>query len=48
MISRRAAEVAGVDVAGRELHRVSVQGRTEPVQFYALKTMADLPSSAAS
>jgi hypothetical protein len=25
-----------------------VKGRTEPVQFYALKTMADLPSSATS
>jgi adenylate cyclase len=48
VISRRAAEVAGLDVAGRELHRASVKGRTEPVQFYALKTMVDLPSSAAS
>ena len=48
VISRREAEVAGLDVAGRELHRASVKGRTEPVQFYALKTMADLPGSAAS
>jgi adenylate cyclase len=48
VISRRAAEVAGLDVTGRELHRASVKGRTEPVQFYALKTMADLPSSATS
>jgi adenylate cyclase len=45
VISRRAAEVAGLDVAGRELHHASVKGRTEPVQFYALKTMADLPTS---
>jgi adenylate cyclase len=48
VISRRAAEVAGLDVTGRELHRASVKGRTEPVQFYALKTMADLPTAATS
>jgi adenylate cyclase len=48
VVSRRAAEVAGLDVAGRELHHASVKGRSEPVQFYALKTMADLPLLAGS
>ena len=45
VISERAAEVAGLDVAGYELHHASVKGRNEPVQFYALKTIADLPIS---
>jgi adenylate cyclase len=46
VVSRRAAEVAGLDVAGHELHHASVTGRNEPVQFYALKSMADLLVSA--
>jgi adenylate cyclase len=46
VISRRAAEVAGLDVAGRALHDAAVRGRTEPVQFYALKTIADLQTMA--
>jgi adenylate cyclase len=48
VISRRAAEIAGLDIAGRELHQATVKGRKEPVEFYALKTMADLPVSAAA
>jgi adenylate cyclase len=43
VISRRAAEAAGLDLKNRELHQVAVKGRMEPVQFYALKTLADLP-----
>ena len=43
IISRRAAEVAGLDLKNSELHEAPVKGRTEPVQFYALKTLADLP-----
>jgi len=43
IISRRAAEAAGLDVRDRELHDAPVKGRAEPVQFYALKTLADLP-----
>jgi hypothetical protein len=27
---------------GRKLHQALVQGRTQTVEFYALKTMADL------
>jgi adenylate cyclase len=42
IVSRRAAEMAGLDVKGRKLHQASVQGRTQTVEFYALKTMADL------
>ncbi|MGH6728315.1 MAG: adenylate/guanylate cyclase domain-containing protein [Pseudolabrys sp.] len=44
VISRRAAEAAGLDLRNRELHQVAVKGRMEPVQFYALKTLADLPT----
>jgi adenylate cyclase len=42
IVSRRAAEMAGLDVKGRKLHQASVRGRTQTVEFYALKTMADL------
>jgi adenylate cyclase len=42
IVSRRAAEMAGLNVKGRKLHQASVQGRTQTVEFYALKTMADL------
>jgi adenylate cyclase len=48
VISRRAAEIAGLDIAGRDLQQATVKGRKEPVEFYALKTMADLPVSAAA
>jgi adenylate cyclase len=44
IISRRAAEAASLDVSDRELHRAPVKGRAEPVQFYALKTLGDLPT----
>src|SRR6266487_2540230 len=42
VVSRRAADMAGLDVKGRKLHQASVQGRTQTVEFYSLKTMADL------
>jgi adenylate cyclase len=44
VVSRRAADVAGLDVRGRELHLAPIKGRVDPVQFYALKTLADLPT----
>ncbi len=43
IISRRAAEAAGLRLDARELHQAAVKGRNEPVQFYALQTLADLP-----
>jgi adenylate cyclase len=43
IISRQAAEVAGLRLVGHEPHEAPVKGRHEPVQFYALKTPADLP-----
>jgi adenylate cyclase len=36
VISRRAAEVAGLDLRGQTLHEAPVKGRTQTVQFYAL------------
>jgi adenylate cyclase len=42
VISRQAAEAAGLSLDGEELHEAPVKGRREPVQFYALKTLADL------
>ncbi len=42
IVSRRAAEMAGLDVKGRKLHQASVQGRAQTVEFYALKSLADL------
>jgi adenylate cyclase len=42
IVSRRAAETAGLDVKGRQLHQAPVKGRKQIVEFYALKTLADL------
>jgi adenylate cyclase len=42
IVSRRAAEVAGLDVKGRELLRALVHGLAQPVEFYTLNTLADL------
>jgi adenylate cyclase len=43
VVSRRAAEAAGLDVAGDALHQAPVRGRTEPVEFYIFKEIAALP-----
>ena len=42
VISRQAAQAAGLSLDGQQLHEAAVKGRREPVQFYALKTRADL------
>jgi adenylate cyclase len=42
VISRPAAQAAGLDLTNRELHQAPVKGRTEMVEFYVLKTLADL------
>jgi adenylate cyclase len=42
VISRPAAEAAGLDLTGRELHQAPVKGRMEQVQFYVLKSLAEL------
>jgi adenylate cyclase len=46
IVSQRAAALAGLDVTGRELLQASVKGRSEPVRFYALKTLAELSTVA--
>jgi adenylate cyclase len=46
IVSQRAAALAGLDVTGRELLQAAVKGRSEPVQFYALKTLAELSTAA--
>jgi adenylate cyclase len=43
ILSRQAAEAAGVTLKGIQLHEAPVKGRMEPVQFYALQSLADLP-----
>ena len=43
ILSRQAAEAAGLKLEGQELHQAPVKGRTDPVEFYALQTLADLP-----
>ncbi len=43
IISRPAAEAAGLNLTGHELHQAPVKGRNELVQFYVLKTLTDLP-----
>jgi adenylate cyclase len=42
IVSRRAAEMAGLDVKGRELHQAPGDGGAPTVEFYTLKTLADL------
>lgn len=46
VVSRAAAEAAGLSLGGQELHQAPVKGRTQSVEFYALRTPADLPVSA--
>jgi len=42
VISRRAAELAGIDVAGLKLHEAPVKGRVQSVQFYALQAIPEI------
>jgi adenylate cyclase len=42
IMSRRAAEMARLDVSGRELQRATVNGLAQPVEFYVLQGLADL------
>ena len=42
IVSRRAAETAGLDVRNHKLHRASVNGLAQPVEFYTLNGLADL------
>jgi adenylate cyclase len=42
IVSRRAAEAAGVTLGERDLHECAVKGRAETVQFYALKTAPEV------
>jgi adenylate cyclase len=41
ILSRRAAEAAGLNLAGHELHEASVKGRTQTVEFYALDAVPE-------
>ena len=40
IVSRQAADAAGLKLAGHQLHEAPVKGRLEPVQFYVLRTLA--------
>jgi adenylate cyclase len=42
IVSRQAAEAACLKLAGQKLHEATVKGRREAVQFYAMRTPADL------
>jgi adenylate cyclase len=42
IVSRQAAEAAGLDVGGRKLNEVPVKGRVAKVEFYALETVPGL------
>jgi adenylate cyclase len=42
IVSRQAADTAGLKLTGHDLHQAPVKGRREPVQFYALRTLTDL------
>jgi adenylate cyclase len=42
IVSRRAAELAGLDITNEQLHEAPVKGRVQAVQFYALKTIPEV------
>jgi hypothetical protein len=42
IVSRHAAEAAGLNVKDRKLQRASVSGLSLPVEFYAVDSLADL------
>jgi adenylate cyclase len=42
IVSRQAAEAAGLDVGGHKLNEVPVKGRVAKVEFYALETVPEL------
>jgi adenylate cyclase len=42
IMSREAADLAGLDLRGRALLEAQVKGRVECVQFYAIKSISDL------
>jgi adenylate cyclase len=42
VVSRRAAEAAGLDVTGQQLHEAPVKGKVQSVQFYALQTIPEI------
>jgi adenylate cyclase len=42
ILSRQAADAAGLRLVGQELHEAPVKGRNEPVHFYALQSLAGL------
>jgi adenylate cyclase len=41
ILSRRAAQAAGLNLVGHNLQQAPVKGRVEPVEFYALKTVPE-------
>jgi class 3 adenylate cyclase len=41
-ISRRAAEMANLTLRGRQMHQAEIAGLSQPVEFYALRTLRDL------
>jgi adenylate cyclase len=43
VIISRPAAAAGLTIDGQKLHQAPVKGRMEPVEFYALQTLSDLP-----
>jgi len=43
IVSRQAAEAAGLALQGHTLLQAPVKGRLEPVEFYALQSLADMP-----
>jgi adenylate cyclase len=42
IISRQAAEAAGLRLVGQRLHQAPVKGRMQPVEFYALEALGDV------
>jgi len=44
ILSRAAAQAAGINLEGQTVHQAPVKGRAEPVEFYALNSLPELPT----
>src|SRR5262249_43300990 len=44
ILSRAAAQAAGINLEGQTVHQAPVKGRAEPVEVYALNSLPELPT----
>jgi adenylate cyclase len=47
ILSRQAAQAAGLDVTGHAIHETAIRGRTQNLEFYAFDAIPDIPAARA-